>query len=133
MDHPALQYHLAIGEERVVTDPGGHPEVSEVEGQVGADLIVDHRGVGGRLLQIDGDGQRLVVHLNRLGGIGTLIGVLGDDDGHALAHKADRVGGQDRAIQHRLGEQRYHPGEHSRTVEICRGVDADHAGHANRR
>ena len=103
--------------------------------RVGAEVLVDDRGVGERILQVDHRRQRLVFDfdgLDRVAGGRLAGGDNGDDavtDVADLAHRQRVVG----RVLHVVGDRprARHRGR-PRVLEVGAGVDGDDAGHGGR-
>ena len=91
------------------------------------DVLADHRGVGRHGLErIDVDGQRLILHLDQIGGVRRNVAVVRDHEGDFLVLEQHLAVGE-----HHLdvaGERR-HPGE-VHGLERLGGEHRDDARHA---
>jgi hypothetical protein len=63
--------------------------LGEEQGRIGREGV--HR--------VDDDGKRLVVDLDRVGGVGGLVPALGHDGSDDVADEAHSAGGEDRPVQ----------------------------------
>jgi transcription-repair coupling factor (superfamily II helicase) len=57
--------------------------------------------------------ERLDVGIDRLGGIGTLVGLLGHHHSDRFANETDPAGCEHRAVEHWFGKHRHHAGQRS--------------------
>ena len=106
----------------------------DLEHQVGAEIVVDHRSVRVERAGDVGDrGQRLVDHLYRLDAVIRDVRCLRDDRGDHIADMADLVGGEDRAqlFVHRPAIGKRHGVDagqfpQTRRRPVRRGEDSEH-------
>jgi hypothetical protein len=97
--------------------------VPELADEVGADRGEQHRVAGQGVDGVDHRGQRLVVDHHQLGGVGALLGPLGQHHRDRFAHEPHPVDRQ--VVAGHLG--RRHAG-HRRQVDVGAGHHVHHPG-----
>ena len=133
--HP-LVHHVELENDVCGREAGVDAGLLDLErdGEVGAGLGIEQwRSRLERLLSVDHDGQRLVVHHDRVGGVGGGLGRLRSDDDNGLAHMTNPAFGEERValtihgLEHLGGGRRVDDANFR--IDVGAREDGDHSRH----